>query len=147
MLNQRRDLRMKPPLEGEVQKWIIDLFRKAGVHVGSTSQYRQSHVEEGIPDLLCHATAIAVFFWFEVKSYELSWLRGGKTVRFSLFDRASWTPRPLQPKQEEFRKRALSCGVKHFWGGFPQAEDALIALGLGIRHENGIFAYQLRRSR
>ena len=146
MLNQRRDLRMKPPLEGQVQKWIIDLFRKAGVHVGTTSQYRESHVEEGIPDLLCHATAIAVFFWFEVKSYELTWTGPKGPVRFNLFDRATWVPKPLSDKQEAFRQRALSCKVRHFWGGFPQAEDALITLGLGIRHPSGVFAYQLRRS-
>jgi hypothetical protein len=141
MLNQRQDLRMKPPMEGDVQRWIIDLFRKIGVHIGSTSQYRQSHVEEGIPDLICHAIPVNTFFWFEVKSYELTWQREGKPVRFSLFDRTTWMPKPLQPKQEEFRARALACNVKHFWGGMPQAEDALIALKLGIRHENGVFAY------
>ena len=141
MLNARQDLRMKPPLEGDVQRWVIDLFRKIGVHVGSTSQYRQSHVHEGIPDLICHAIPVNTFFWFEVKSYELTWQRDGKPVRFSLFDRSTWTPKPLSPKQEDFRVRALGCGVRHFYGGMPQAEDALIALGLGIRHENGIFAY------
>ncbi len=143
MLKARPDLRLRPPLEGQVQHGIIDLFRRAGVHVGSTSQYRQSHVEEGIPDLMCHALAIGVFYWFEVKSYVPSFpgpVPGPKGhIRFNPFDRATWVPRELSEKQLEFRRRALACGVKHFFGGMPQAENALIELGLGRRAESGVF--------
>jgi len=130
--------KMRPPLERIVQAGIIDLFRKIGIHVGSTSQYRASHVVEGLPDLICHALAINTFFWFESKSYLPSWSDGDQVRRFNPYERSTWRPHPLSEKQQEFRDRALACGVRHYWGGFPQAEDALIDLGLAYRAASGV---------
>jgi len=136
--------KFKPPLEKVVQASVIDLFRKAGIHVGSTSQYRASRVAEGIPDLLCHAEKIGAFFWFETKSYHPK--VPGSWIGFNPYDRLTWSPLPLSPKQIEFRLRAVACGVRHFWGGLPQAEDALVALGFGVR-VGELFQYDVRAIR
>lgn len=131
-LHPHPDLRIKPPLEKDVQRQVVTLFRHAGLQVDSTSQARASMVAKGLPDLLVFGPG--VFFFFEVKSYR----PGG----YRLMERSTWTPLPLRQDQEAFRAKCLAAGVRHHWGGFPQAEDALVAVGLGHRLPSGLFMYR-----
>lgn len=135
-LHPHPDLRIKPPLEKDVQRRIITLFRHAGLQVDSTSQARASMIARGLPDLLVFGPG--VFFFFEVKSY--------RPAGYRLMDRTTWRPLPLRPDQEAFRDKCLKAGVRHFWGGYVEAEDALVALGLGQRTASGLFTYHRHRS-
>lgn len=120
----------RPPTEKAVQAQICALYRLAGCRIYSTSQYRPSHVSVGIPDLLVRHPARGVSWWFEVKTYQP---RG-----FSWNDRATWHPKPLAPAQVVFATEAIQCGERHYWGGLPAAEDALIDLGLAMRDDSGM---------
>jgi len=48
------------------------------------------------------------------------------------------------PEQQAFRERCLAAGVRHYWGGVVEAEDALIDLGLATRLSSG--ALQIGRA-
>ncbi len=118
------------PLEKDVQKGIVRLFRSMGGIVHSTSQYRASHVTEGMPDLHNAFPFLRAWFWFETK-------RPLATAEFHPFKPYLWTPEPLRPSQEEFRQNCLATGAQHFWGGLKEAEDALISIGAAER-VNGV---------
>lgn len=110
------------PLEKVVQRQIMDLFLVHGAKVCTTSQYRASHVTEGMPDLYCiHRKAGG--WWFEVK-------RPRKLASFDRFRPETWEPEPLSPAQQEFRDLCLAAGVAHFWGGYREAKAALVTLGI-----------------
>lgn len=143
MLNRRQDLRLKPPSETKVvQPQIVDLFRRGGCECDSTSQYRASHIACGFPDLVVFARVVGLMFFFEVKSYLAEWTSPtGLRIRFDLFDERTWRPKLLEPDQVKFREKALACNQLHFWGGLPQARDALVQIGLGYRLPSGQFCY------
>ena len=83
--------------ERAIQAQIKTIMRLAGVWVYSTSQYRPSHVSEGIPDLylICEHGAS----WMEVKR------PGGK----------------LSAAQETFQARCRAANVGYTVGGIDEA--------------------------
>ena len=121
-----RSGKLKPPLEKHVQKAVIDLFKRVGCKVYTTSQYRASHVSVGFPDLYVRHPATRQCWWFETKTYEAA---GWQPYR-----RDTWRPKPLSPAQVTFREEAVACGEHHYWGGEPEAEACLIELGLASRN-------------
>lgn len=114
----------RPPLEREVQAAIVDLFKRAGCRVYSSSQYRASHVSVGWPDLFVRHCATGRRWWFEVKSYKPG---------YSSLDPATWIPKPLSDAQERFAAECQMTGEAHYWGGYLEAEAALVAEGLAER--------------
>lgn len=113
------------PLEKDVQRVIIDLFKHAGFKVRSTSQYRASHVDPDMPDLYCTYPERGLWFWFEVKR-----LQGfGWDPNFPQVGK----PELLRQGQAEFRVTCLQTGQPHYWGAIHEAEEALIDLELGHR--------------
>jgi len=113
---------------------VVNLFRIAGVWIGNTAQYRPSMVVIGLPDLIGFTTR--AMFWFEIKRP----MRQG----YHPFQRATWKSEPLRPDQQAFRDRCVAAGVRHYWGGVVEAEDALIDLGLATRLSSG--ALQIGRA-
>lgn len=105
-----------PPLEREEQAAIVQMFRKAGFKVRSTSQKREARVSPGIPDLMISNRARGIFLWFEVKAYSPKGYPAKKV------------PRALEPAQVEFRDDAVAAGHRHYWGGRWEAGDLLYRL-------------------
>ena len=133
-LHARPHLRFHVPREKDVARAVVQLFRAAGVWVGNTAQYRPSMVAIGLPDLICFTTR--AMFWFECKRPQ----RQG----YHPFQRDTWKSEPLRPDQQAFRDRCVAAGVRHYWGGVIEAEDALIDLGLATRLSSG--ALQIGRA-
>jgi hypothetical protein len=121
---------LAPPLEKEEQRRVVELFRLAGCRVHTTSQYRASHVAVGLPDLIVFHEGARAQWWFEVKRYEAK--------GFNPWFRKTWHPFPLRADQAEFRRVALACGQRHYFGGIVEAEAVLVEIGLG-QHINGAF--------
>lgn len=126
-----------PPLEKMVQQQITRLFAAAGGIVRSTSQTRASRVAVGIPDLMIHFPGSG-FVFFECKTYRRPWR--------PMDPPATWRPNPLSPDQVAFRDDCLAAGVRHAWGGLPQAEDLLVELGLAERRKDGHLIVRKRSS-
>ena len=113
----------KPRLEKAEQRGIIDCFKRLGIRVYSTSQYRASHVSVGIPDLWCVYPAKGLAWWWESKRYQ-------RTAGYSPFDRSTWVPEPWRPEQARFAEECHLGGVLHGWGGLAEAMAFVVALGV-----------------
>lgn len=99
---------LRPPREKDVQRWCVDLYRKTGGYVYTTSQYRPSQVTEGIPDLFVMYPRRGLAFWMEVKA------PNGR----------------LRASQRAFRERALASGQLHIVGGIEEARLFLVEQGI-----------------
>ena len=105
---------LKPLPEKAVQSQVIDLFKKVGCHVYSTSQYRASHIAVGFPDLkvFCPVGSGAAT-WFECKARD-----------------AKGRLKPLRPAQAAFRAIATASGEDYDWGDLEIAKQVLVRWGL-----------------
>lgn len=124
-----------PPLEKHVQQQIARLFAACGGVVRSTSQTRASRIAVGVPDLLVHFPGVA-FVFFECKTYRRPWRPMDAPT--------AWRVNPLSPDQETFRADCEAAGVRHAWGGLPQAEALVIELGLAERRKDGFLVVRRR---
>ena len=122
--------------EKDEQRAVVGLFRAVGATVYSMSQYRASHVAIGLPDLYVMHAPRGLAWWFECKRYEGMWRRDGEAVAYNPFDRSTWQAKPLAPPQAVFADHCCAVGIRHFWGGLREAEEALVELGLAVRAGN-----------
>ena len=125
-----------PPLEREEQAVCVKLLRACGFIVRSTSQYRASHIAEGVPDLMLHHRGLRAAGWFEVKKY--------KARGYHPLARDNWRHEPLSEKQVIFREDALACGQLYGCGGRAECEEFVIGLWLASRAGNGGITIDLR---
>lgn len=137
-------LRFNPPTEKDTQRAVVKLFRHAGCIVYSTSQYRASHIAVGFPDLFCRHLGMRLAFWWETKPPLARWRDRDKDpwTLYHPYKPETWRPRPLDPKQAEFRDAARTCLELYFWGDLRSAEDALVTLHLAVRADNGTLLLQ-----
>lgn len=112
----------KPPLEKIVHRHVMDLFKRLGTTVYSTSQYRASHVAVGFPDLWCMHPRLAKAWFFEVKKY--------RQAGYNPMKPETWVPEPLRPEQAAFRDQCLATGILHAWGGTNEAIAFAEQIGL-----------------
>jgi hypothetical protein len=123
---------MARPSEKTIQQAIVDLACGSKVSPGlgfyrySTSQYRASHVSEGLPDLILFQVKAGIALWWETKSYD------GK-----LWKRGTVALQPLSPMQERFRLHCRSTGELHGWGALPEFYLMLLLLGFAQVSEGG----------
>ena len=117
----------KPPLEHEVQRAVIALYRVAGCHVYSTSPGRRGGTwsTPGIPDLDVFCPKLGA---------ELIRLNGDWTRWWFA---GHWRHETKRPKlgrtseaQKQFKRVAADCGVIVVVGGVVEAVAHLRALGL-----------------
>ena len=108
-------MKSRPPLEREIPREVVRLYRLAGCFTYSTSQARASHIALGLPDLyVMSPRGMTPYndgtgaFWHETKR------PGGK----------------LRASQQGFIRAAEECGVKVVVGGVAEAVAHLKALGL-----------------
>lgn len=111
-----------PPLEKIVHRHVIDLFKRLGTVVYSTSQYRASHVAVGFPDLWCMHPRLAKAWFWEVKKY--------RKAGFHPMKPETWVPESLRPEQAMFREHCLATGILHGWGGTSEAITFAEQIGL-----------------
>lgn len=111
----------------DVQPAIVSLAKAVGFEVYSMSQYRASHVAEGIPDLKMLHRRRAFGLWWETKTYYSGpWQKGILELK------------PLSEKQAEFRANAIACGEPHGWGALPDFYSTLLLVGLADRRSGVI---------
>jgi hypothetical protein len=112
------------PSEKEVQNAIVSLACGSRVSPGlgfdkySTSQYRASHISEGIADLKLYNDREGVAVWWETKTYQAKpWKTGDMVLK------------PLSHAQEGFRAHCRACNELFGWGALPEFYALLVLLG------------------
>ena len=105
-----------PPREKAEEAWVIDLFKKCGLHVWKTSQPRASMMTEGIPDLWVFCPRRELAFWWEVKNQRAMQKRH----------------LGLSPAQQRFRELCHTTHTRHYIGGLEEARHLLDSLGITL---------------